>query len=132
MAIVTIGKLVLQVGTGLNREEHLRGLLEEMREAVKEVIGRCIEAELEQEVDRALQRKAHRRSKRVSSGVKGKAVFHVSGAGNTYAFHRERIRRVIRSEYSTSRDRNNLQFLWGVAGNGDDIVIHKRALSKLK
>lgn len=74
MTIVPVGKLVLQVGTGANREEHLHGLVEEMREAVKAVIGRCIEAELEQEVDQALQRKAHRRSKQVSSGVKGKAV----------------------------------------------------------
>lgn len=88
MTIVPVGKLVLQAGKGANREEHLHGLVEEMREAVKAVIGRCIEAELEQEVDQALQRKAHRRSKQVSSGVKGKAVCRKCGSQQVNQFWR--------------------------------------------
>jgi hypothetical protein len=79
MTTVPIGKLILQVTESEDREEYLRGLIEEMQEAVREVVHRCIEEELEQEVTRALKQKAHARCKRVSSELKGVAVCQKCG-----------------------------------------------------
>jgi transposase-like protein len=88
MTIVPIGKLVMQVAEREDREEYLRGLLEEIGEAVKEVVRRCIEAQLEEEVTKALQRKAHGRSKRVSSELKGAAICRKCGCQRVSQFWR--------------------------------------------
>ena len=88
MTIVPIGKLVMQVREGADREEYLHRLIGEMKEAVKEVVKRCIEVELEQEVTRALKRKAHGRSKRVSSKLKGSAACRKCGCQQVSHFWR--------------------------------------------
>ena len=88
MTIVPIGKLVIQVGEGKNREEYLHRFVSGLEEAVKEVVKRSIEAELEEEMTRALKRKQHGRSKKVSSAEKGAAICQKCGTQQVSQFWR--------------------------------------------
>lgn len=71
MAIVTIGRLALQVpesGSG----EFVSDLVEQMRSMIRQLVGRCLEESLEVEVERLLGRKRYvrrRRARRKESGV---------------------------------------------------------------
>ena len=88
MTIVPIGKLILQVVEGKERNEYLQELIEQLQEAVKTVVTRCIEAELEREVNQALKRKAHGLSKKVDQKLKGQAICRKCGSQQVSQFWR--------------------------------------------
>jgi transposase-like protein len=71
MAIVTIGKLPLQVPEN-GSAEFVTELIQQMKSMILHLIGRCIEESLETEVERILGRKRYvrrRRAKRKETGI---------------------------------------------------------------
>jgi putative transposase len=71
MAIVTIGKLPLQVPEN-GSAEYVIELIQQMKSMILHLIGRCIEESLETEVERILGRKRYvrrRRAKRKETGI---------------------------------------------------------------